>query len=356
MKSLCRTPFGSLPDRTINEFKLRNSNGMEARILDYGGIITQLHVPGRRGLEDIVLGFDNPAEYLRNPCFFGAIIGRVTNRIAGARFTLDGKTSQLDANEPPNHLHGGFQAFHKQHWLAEAYADRGDCCLRLQRRSPDGECGYPGGLDTVVIYRLTEDNTLHFSIAANTDQPTPVSISQHSYFNLAGHNAGDIGSHRLQLAAETVTEVDDHLLPTGRLLPVAGTPFDFTIPTAIGARQQALAGSYDINYVVKKADTGIVLPAARLYEPVSGRVLTISTTKPGMQFYDGSHLASTRLRGKGNTVYGRCAGLCLEPQHFPDAINHPEFPSPVLRPGECYEHTTIFSFGIAAPETEPTMI
>jgi aldose 1-epimerase len=352
MKPPCRSPFGSLGDRTINAFTLRNSDGMEVRILDYGGIITELHAPGLHGFADVVLGFDTLEGYLGNPVFFGAIIGRVANRIAGARFELDGETVLLDANEPPNHLHGGFQAFHKQLWQAEAYADRGDCCLRLQRRSPDRECGYPGNLDTVVIYRLTEGNSLHFSIAATTDRPTPVSITQHSYFNLAGRRTGDIGTHRLQIAAETITETNDRLLPTGRLLSVAGTAFDFTALTAVGSRQQMLAGSYDINYVLKKSDTGALSPDVRLHDPASGRILTIATTKPGMQFYDGSQLAGAKLRGKGNTIYGRCAGLCLEPQHFPDAINHPQFPSPVLRPGERYEHTTIYSFGIANPETE----
>lgn len=337
--------FGSIAGRTITEFTLNNGNGMLVRIIDYGGIITQLQVPGRQEPGDVVLGFDDLGSYVRNCAFVGAIIGRCANRIAGASFTLDGTTWQLDVNEPPNHLHGGFQGFHRQCWRAEAYAAGDDLCLSLTRRSPAGEGGYPGNLDIAVIYRLTRDNSLDIDIAATTDQATPVSITQHSYFNLAGHNSGDIRHHQLQLFADTITESDCSLLPTGNLLPVAKTPYDFLRPAAIGEQLRHLPGGYDVNYAVRGVP-GELRPAALLHEPVSGRNMEVRTTLPGLQLYDGQHLAAMPQPGKGGCRYPQNGGLCLETQHFPDAVNRSEFPSPILRPGESYHHTTTFTFRV----------
>lgn len=338
--------FGMLADREITAFTLQNNNGMLIRILDYGGIITELHAPGRHGSADVVLGFDTLAGYTPNPAFMGAIIGRFANRIANARFTLDGVTRHLDSNEPPNHLHGGTTGFHCHCWQPEPYTDREDLCLQLTRRSPDGEGGYPGNLDTVVTYRLRPDNALIVEVLADTDQPTPVSITQHSYFNLAGHDAGDIRGQTLRIWAKEYTESDNRLLPTGQLLPVAGTPYDFISPVAIDPGRPGLPGGYDVNYVVSGAP-GTLRPAAELHDPVSGRTMTVSTTKPGIQFYDGTHLAALSNPGKGNIRYPKYGGLCLETQHFPDAVNQPHFPSPILRVGDRYEHSTVFAFDVA---------
>ena len=343
--TLSTTLFARLADKEATAFTLQNSDGMLVKILDYGGIITELHVPGRNGSADVVLGFDTLTGYAPNPAYLGAIIGRFANRIRNACFTLNGTTRRLDANEPPNHLHGGIHGFHNHLWQAEAYTDMGKLCLRLSRRSPDGEGGYPGNLDTVIIYRLTEDNRLEFDITATTDQDTPVSITQHSYFNLAGHCSGDIRGHQLRLHADQITETDIHLLPTGNILPVAGTPYDFTSPVAVNPGRPDLPGGFDINYVVH-GTPGTLRPAAELYDPASGRMMTVSTTKPGIQLYDGTHLASLTLPGKGNSRYRKWGGLCLETQHFPDAMNQPAFPSPILRAGEQYRHTTVFSFSV----------
>jgi aldose 1-epimerase len=339
------TPFGMLAGREITAFTLQNSNAMQVMILDLGGIITELHVPGRNGVADVVLGCNTLAGYTPNPAYLGAIVGRFANRIGGARFTLNGITRQLDVNEPPNHLHGGFHGFNSHCWQAEAYPDQGDLCLRLTRRSPDGEGGYPGNLDTVITYRVTADNSLAVEITATGDQDTPVSLTQHSYFNLAGHNAGDIRGHQLRLYADYFTETDEQLLPTGNILPVAGTPYDFTQPTAVDPARQDLPSGYDTNYVVR-GTPGDLRPAAELHEAKSGRTMTVATTKPGIQLYDGTYLTALQMAGKGATHYPRWAGLCLETQHFPDAVNRPEFPSPILRAGERYEHVTVFSFSV----------
>lgn len=339
------TPFGTLSGEEITAFTLKNDNDMQLSILNYGGIITELHVPGRNGSADVVLGFDSLAGYNPNPAYLGAIIGRFANRIGGSQFTLNGISRRLDPNESPNHLHGGFHGFHTHLWQAEPYIDQQDFCLRLTRQSPDNEGGYPGNLYTVVIYRLTADNSLSFEIVATGDQDTPVSITQHSYFNLAGHNSGDIRGQQLCIYADTITESDSALLPTGRILPVTGTPFDFTSPAAIDPDHPGLVAGYDINYVVNGTH-GSLRPAAELYDPESGRTLKVSTTQPGIQLYDGTHLTALTTAGKGNTRYPKWGGLCLETQHFPDSVNRPEFPSPILKAGKRYSHTTIFAFDV----------
>jgi aldose 1-epimerase len=338
--------FGTLQDRDITEYILDNRSGMIARIIDYGGIIKQLHVPGRDTSGDVVLGFDSLQGYVQNKAYLGAIIGRFANRIAKGRFILDGITRDLDINEPPNHLHGGFLGFGQYCWQSDGYLDGGDICLRLQRLSPDGEGGYPGNLNIAVIYRLTTENVLSFEISATTDQATPVSITQHSYFNLAGHNSGDIRAHQLQIEATKITPVDGNLIPTGELLSVRETPYDFTTPAELGTKLRSITGGFDCNYIIN-GTPGTLRHAATLIDPYSGRVMNVATTKPGIQLYDGSELTAQPLCGKNNTKYPALGGLCLETQHFPDAMNHPTFPSPILRSGEIYEHTTTFSFSIA---------
>lgn len=338
--------FGSIPEGKITEYTLDNGSGMALSGIDYGAAITRLFVPGRHGAADVVLGFDSLQGYLDNEAFIGAIVGRYANRIAGARFVLDGVVHQLDANEPPNHLHGGFLGFHRCRWLAEAYMESGDFCLRMERMSGDGEGGYPGNLDVVVIYRLTTENTLAVEVTASTDRPTPVSVAQHSYFNLAGHNSGTIGGHRLQIASESFITTENDKIPNGTVRPVAGTPFDFRNLSGIGGRQSDVAGGFDCTFVLEGLpDT--LREVATLFEPQSGRVMKVATTMPGLQFYDGSNLAVRHLRGKDGAFYPNCAGLCLETQHFPDAVNQPHFPSPILRPGESYRHVTTFSFSVA---------
>jgi aldose 1-epimerase len=339
--------FGTVQKHAITKYILDNGNGIIAHIIDYGGIITQLHVPGRNGSADVVLGFDTLQRYLKNNAYLGAVIGRYANRIARGSFILEGITRNLDINEPPNHLHGGFQGFHRQCWQSDAYLDSGDICLRLYRLSPDGEGGYPGNLEITVIYRLTMENVLGFEVLATTDQTTPVSITQHSYFNLAGHDSGDIGAHQLQIESAAITPTDSQLIPTGDILAVHGTPYDVTCPATLGPRQRAAGKGFDCNYILD-GTPGTLRQAAILSDlNNSGRVITLATTTPALQFYDGSKLAVHPLSGKENTEYTGCAGLCLEPQHYPDAVNRPLFPSPILRPGERYTETTTYAFTVS---------
>lgn len=338
--------FGTVQKHAITRYILDNGSGMIVHIIDYGGTISHLQVPGRSGRADVVLGFDTLRGYLKNNAYIGAVIGRYANRIAAGSFVLDGITRQLDINEPPNHLHGGFQGFHRQSWQSEAYPDRGDLCLRLHRISPDGEGGYPGNLEITVIYRLTTENILGFEVSATTDQATPVSITQHSYFNLAGHETGDIGAHQLQIEAAALTPANSQLIPSGETLAVKDTPYDFTCPTTIGPRQRATGKGFDCSYILGGIP-GTLRRAATLSDLNSGRVMTLATTAPALQFYDGSKLAAHPLSGKENIEYTGCAGLCLEPQHYPDAVNQPNFPSPILRPGEQYQQKTTYAFTVS---------
>jgi aldose 1-epimerase len=335
--------FGSFQDQVITEYSLINSNGMVVSIINYGGIITRILVPDKHGLTDVVLGFDSLEGYLTNTAYIGCIIGRFTNRIAKGTFNLHGNAVQLDINSPPNHLHGGFHGFDSYPWKSEAFTDNGDLCLRLNRTSPDGEGGYPGKLEVTVVYRLTANNSLNFEVSAVADRATPVSIAQHSYFNLRGHNNGDISPLQLQIMADAITETDEQLIPTGTILPVNGTCYDFKETTTIGTALTKLPGNFDINYQLH-GESGVLRPAAVLQDPCSGRVMTIATTLPGIQFYDGTHLTETSIRGKHNSTYYKCSGLCLETQHYPDAVNQPHFPSPILLPNERYEHSTTYTF------------
>jgi aldose 1-epimerase len=348
---VAREPFGTMPDgKTVERFTLTNANGLELKAISYGGIITSLRVPDREGqLDDIVLGFDNLDGYLKDHPFFGAIIGRYGNRIGKGQFTLAGKTYKLATNNGPNHLHGGVKGFDKVLWTVEPVA--GANALAFSRTSVDGEEGYPGNLRVRVTYTLTDKNELVVEYHATTDKATPVNLTQHSYFNLAGQATGDILGHELMLNADRYTPVDDTLIPTGELAPVAGTPFDFRKSTAIGARidnddPQLKAGKgYDHNWVLARKGTGLQL-AARVFEPKSGRTMAIATTEPGIQFYSGNFLDGT-LTGKGGAVYKHRTGLCLETQHYPDSPNKPKFPTTILRPGAEYRTRTVFTFGVA---------
>ena len=346
--SITEAPFGTLPDgRLATLYTLTNSAGMVACISDFGGVVTQLHAPDREGvMADVVLGFDSVTPYAGDSEYFGALIGRYGNRIANARFTLDGVTHQLDVNNGANHLHGGVQGYHRVLWQAETFTTPKSAGLILSHLSPDGDMGYPGNLELTVIYELRTDNELRIAFHAITDRATPVNLTSHAYFNLAGQ--GDIRGHEIMIAAEAYTPIDDAQIPLGELPPVAGTPFDFRTPRAIGARiddddRQLRNGfGYDHNWVLDKSAPGALELAARLRDPGSGRVLEVWSQEPGLQFYSGNFLDG-RLSGKGRN-YGYRSGLCLEPQHFPDSPNQPAFPSTILRPGEEYSSVMAYRF------------
>jgi aldose 1-epimerase len=350
-----RAPFGKLPDGTAVElFTLTNAHGVEVRAITYGGIIVSLRVPDRNGrLDDVVLGYDSLEGYLRSSPYFGAIVGRYGNRIAGARFVLDGTTYRLAANDGPNHLHGGIRGFDKVVWQAAPFQSDSGVGVTLSYTSPDGEEGYPGRLKASVRYLLTDRDELIVDYDATSDKATPVNLTQHSYFNLVGGGRRDILDHQLWINADGFTPVDSTLIPTGAIDSVAGTPFDFRTPTAIGARigqdqpQLRFGSGYDHNFVLRREGSGLA-HAARLVEPTSGRTLDIYTTEPGLQFYSGNFLDGT-ITGKGGQVYGHRYGLCLETQHYPDSPNHPQFPSTILRPGDEYQSRTVFAFGVAKP-------
>jgi aldose 1-epimerase len=335
----------------IERFTIVNASGVEVTAITYGGIITSWRVPDRTGqMADIVLGYDDPAAYIKNNSpYFGAIIGRYGNRIAKAQFALDGKTYKLAANDGANHLHGGLKGFDKVIWAAEPIKGGGGHGVAFTRTSADGEEGYPGALKVRVTYTLTDKNELVVAYEATTDKPTVVNLTQHSYFNLAGQGTGDILAHELRINADRYTPVDSTLIPTGELASVEGSPFDFRKATAIGARidsdapQIKFGRGYDHNWVLSRSGTG-PLVAAEVYEPKSGRTLVVSTTEPGLQFYTGNFLDGS-ITGKDGRVYRHRYGFCLETQHFPDSPNHPTFPSTTLRPGETYRTRTVFTTG-----------
>jgi aldose 1-epimerase len=350
-RSITRAPFGrATAGDAVEVFTLTNRHGVEVRAMTYGGIIVSLKTPDRAGqLGDIVLGFDSLDGYLRHSPYFGAIIGRYGNRIAGGRFVLDGVTYRLASNNGPNHLHGGVRGFDKVVWAAEQFENDSAVGVVFRYTSPDGDEGYPGDLTAEVTYTLTDGDALIVDYRATTTAATPVNLTQHSYFNLAGEGSGDILGHELLVSADSFTPVDSTLIPTGRLAPVAGTPFDFRVSTPIGARirvnddQLANGGGYDHNFVLNRAGAGLAR-AARVVESGSGRTLDISTTEPGLQFYSGNFLDGTVV-GKGGHVYGHRSGFCLETQHYPDSPNQPAFPPTILRPGEEYRSQTVFVFG-----------
>jgi aldose 1-epimerase len=348
--SITQTGFGNLPDgRAATLYTLTNPNGLVVKITDFGGIITEIHAPDRNGaMADITLGFDTVAPYVTDSPYFGALIGRYGNRLRDGRFTLDGQVVQLPTNNGPNHLHGGELGFHRVLWRAIPFQEGDSVGLTLIYRSADGEQGYPGTLDVTVVYELTAGNELVVTFDAVTDKATPVNLTQHAYFNLAG--GGDILGHLLRIDADAFTPVDSTLIPTGELGPVAGTAFDFRTPHAIGARigaddeQLRHGGGYDHNFVLDKPAPKAMSLAARVHEPVSGRVLELFTEEPGVQFYSGNFLDGT-LTGKGQT-YGYRSGFCLEPQHFPDSPNQGAFPNTILRPGEEYATVSRYKFSV----------
>ena len=341
------TSFGHTADGLeVQLFTLRNVHGATATISSYGGTLTSLLVPDRNGhLGDVVLGFEDvggyqsPAFRKANP-YFGALIGRYGNRIARGRFTLDGTAYHLATNNGPNALHGGTVGFDQRIWQATPGTAAAAETLTLTYHSPNGEEGYPGNLTVTVVYTLTDDHALRLAYTATTDRATPLNLTNHAYFNLSHGTSKDILAHELTLAADRYTVVDDTLSPTGELRPVAGTPFDFTAAHAIGARLAQVPGGYDHNFVLNPAG-----PAARVFDPASGRTLDVTTDQPGIQLYTGNFLDGS-LTGKGGTVYGPHAGFCLETQHFPDSPNQPGFPSAILRPGEVFRSSTVYQFGV----------
>ncbi len=341
--------FGKSPDGVeIDQYILTNANGMTAKIITYGAILTELDVPDRDGkLGDVVLGFDNLKDYLERNPHFGATTGRVANRIAKGKFTLDGKEYKLAVNNGPNSLHGGLKGFDKKVWKAQTKEGPNGVSVELNYVSKDGEEGYPGNLNVTVTYTLTNDNALRIDYAATTDKATPVNLTNHSYFNLAGPKSGDILGHELMIAAEKYTPTDDTQIPTGEIKPVKDTPLNFTTPRRIGDRIDQLksspGGGYDHNFVLNsggKEEPGF---AARASEPNTGRIMEMYTTEPGVQLYTGNYLDG-KLTGRGGVVYKKHAGFCLEAQHFPDSVHHHNFPSIILKPGETYHQTTIYKF------------
>lgn len=340
--------FGSTTDGVpVERYTLTNSRGLAARIITLGGIITELHVPDRAGkLSDIALGFDTVADYERHngTVYFGCITGRVANRIAGGRFKLDGKSHTLDLHPKTNfHLHGGLKGFSKVVWQAEIVPDSRGPALCLKYLSPDGDQGFPGNLSTAVTYVLTEENALIIEYVATTDQATPVNLTNHTYFNLAGAGRGPVLNHHLTLHAARYLETDADMVPTGRMLPVAGTAFDFTRGDIIGRRlDQIPIGGYDHPFVLADQPRPNPVLAAEVHEPDSGRVMRILTDLPGVQFYTATY--TTPLSGKGGSTYDRFHGFCLETQHHPDSVNQAGFPDTILRPGQTYRTTTIHEF------------
>ena len=345
-----KEPFGKAPDgQEVFLYTLRNSKGMEVKITNYGGTITQIKVPDRNGkFDDVVLGFDNLDGYTdkTNTAYFGATIGRYGNRIAHGTFTLDGHEYHVPTNDGPNSLHGGLKGFDKRVWDAREVSG-GGAALELQYLSRDGEEGFPGNLNVTVRFSLGEKNDLRIDYTATTDKDTVLNLTNHSYFNLAGAGSDTALNHKLTLAADRFIPVNSTLIPTGVLQSVAGTPFDFRKSTEVGARigqdneQLKLAKGYDHNFVLNQSGELLAL-AAKVEEPKSGRVLEVLTTQPGVQFYTGNFLTGS-IRGIGGTYAFRSA-LCLETQHFPDSPNHPKFPSTVLHPGEQFHSTTVYRF------------
>lgn len=339
--------FGVVEGRPAKLFTLTNANGAEVRITEYGGIAVSIRVPDRDGrLGHVALGYDRLDDYVADNPFFGTITGRYANRIAGGRFQLDGETWQLARNDGENALHGGIRGFDKVVWAGAATAS-GDG-VALTYVSPDGDEGYPGELATTVTYTWTDDDALRIDYEARTDKPTVVNLTNHSYFNLADGGAGTVLDHHLTVNAALFTPADNESIPTGEVVPVADTPFDFRNPRTLRVRieddhpQLTASGGYDVNFVLDEADAGLVL-AAVLYDPNTGRAMDVLTDQPGVQLYTGNHLDGRHV-GIGGVKHQRHSALCLETQHFPDSPNQPGFPSTVLRPGATYATTTVYRF------------
>ncbi len=329
----------------VERFTLANPTGMVVRLISFGATVTEWHVPGRNGLADVVLGFDHLRQYESESPYFGATVGRVAFRITEARFRLFGKEYHLSANVPPHHLHGGLRGLSHVVWRAEPIPSPTAPGVRFMYHSPDGDQGYPGDLDVEVRYTLGEDQSLAIDYLAVADQPTPVNLTHHSYFNLAGHASGDVLGHVLQLECSRYTPLDARRIPTGQVASVAGTPYDFRKPTPLGARiAQVLpeAGGYDLSYL-RDPPGNRLARVATLHEPRSGRTMEVLTTQPAVVLYTGNYLDGS-LRGKGHAVYRRHAGVCIETAHLPDSVNQPNFPSIILGPGQRYQHRCVYRF------------
>ena len=338
--------FGKTADGTAVElYVLTNANGLVAKVTSYGAILTEVHAPNRDGkMEDVVLGFDDLKGYLGGHPFFGATTGRVANRIAKGKFTLDGKEYTLAVNNGPNTLHGGLKGFDKAVWKADEVERPEAAAVKFTHTSPDGDEGFPGNLAVTVVYSLTNQNEVRIDYAATTDKPTLVNLTNHSYFNLAGPASGNVLGQEVMIAADEYTPSDETLIPTGELKSVKGTFLDFTSPMQIGARFDQIKSDpagYDHNYVLRtKGDVKQV--AVRARDPKSGRVMEMYTTEPGVQLYTSNFLGKTK--GKGGVEYEKHQAFCLEAQHYPDSVHHDNFPTTVLRPGKTYTQTTIYKF------------
>ena len=340
-------PFGKADGKAVTLYTLKNSKGAEAQICNYGGIVTSLKVADKNGnFSDVVLGYDNLEGYIKATPYFGCLVGRYGNRIAGGKFNLNGKEYTLAQNNDKNSLHGGLEGFDKVVWDVAKVTDNS---LALRYVSMDGEEGFPGTLSVTAIYTLTEDNALRLDFSATTDKDTHCNLTHHSYFNFAGK--GDILGHVVTINADKFTPVDANLIPTGELRAVKGTPLDFTLPTVVGARignddeQLKLGKGYDHNWVLNQKSVGALTHAATVIEPTSGRVMDVWTTEPGMQFYTGNFLDNT-ITGKGGWTYAFRNGFCMEPQHYPDSPNQASFPTTVLKPGQIYKNTIIYKFSV----------
>jgi aldose 1-epimerase len=335
--------FGRVDTAEVFLYTLTNKNGMLVKITNYGGIVTSIMVPGREGeFADVVLGFDSLQPYLDGHPYFGCIVGRYANRIAGGRFSLEGTEYRLAANDGPNHLHGGNKGFDKAVWESREKSTPDSASVMLRHVSPDGDEGYPGKLLARVTYTLTNQNELVITYRARSDKATPVNLTHHSYFNLGGGHE-DALTHILSIAADSYLPVNEHLIPTGEMKEVKNTPMDFTSPYAVGERIAEVAGGYDHTYVLN--GTGEMMKAAEVHEPKSGRFMEVFTTEPGIQFYSGNFLDGS-ITGKNGIVYKQHHGFCLETQHFPDSPNQPSFPNTILYPGEAYGYTTVYKFSV----------
>lgn len=353
---IVKEPFSEFQGQPVERYTLTNSNGVVMKVITYGGIITELHVPDRNGvMGDVVLGFDNLTDYLspeytKNNPYFGAIIGRFCTRIAKGKFTLDGVEYTLATNDGENHLHGGVTGFNAVIWDAIPAENAEGVALELSYTSKDGEEGYPGNLHITVTYTLTDADELKIDYSATTDKATPCNLTNHSYFNLSAGRQPTIANHELTIFADQFAEMTQTLVSSGNILDVAGTPMDFRIPHRIGERidedfaQLKPGRGYAHSWVLRNKDGAPAL-STTLYEPESGRYMEVFTTEPAMHFYAGTYLDGA-LTGKNKVSYVKCAGLCLETQHLPDSPNHPAFPSTILRPGEVYQTQTVFKFSV----------
>ena len=343
--NLLKQPFGRMPDgRNVELYILTNDRCVKVSIMTYGGIVVSIETPDSLGRSaDITLGYDNLDGYLKdNSPYLGAIIGRYANRIGRGKFTLNGVAYKLALNNGPHHLHGGRKGFDKVVWQAAPVRSDLAVGVKLSYLSSDGQEGYPGNLHCTITYSLNNDNEFKIEYRAETDKPTPINLTNHAYFNLAGEAAGDILNHELTINAAHYTVVDDTLIPTGQIKPVKGSALDFTQPTAIGARIGRLDNGYDNNYVLNSTDGSLALAAA-VFEPTMGRTLEVFTTEPGLQFYTGNFLDGS-IKGKSGAAYRKHSGFCLETQHFPDSPNQSGFPSAILHPGRCYSQNTVYKF------------